>query len=171
MPLSHEKRQPRLNIYFVYFLGKTLRSRGSFFVLYFVFGRRVTAFYTTSLDSCFKCGEQPISLRTMFFVSCIPGHHAVDARVTHHGRILDVSWKFYGFTRGEACVLGMETFASTRMFGAFWLHGGKIVGAFLEVSEASVVFAFFCMRARSAHLAAPPHRERGVELKNKSVFV
>lgn len=51
------------------------------------------------------------------------------------GRFLDVSWKFYGFTRGEACVLGMETFPATRTFGAFWLYGGRIVGAFLEVRE------------------------------------
>lgn len=48
-------------------------------------------------------------------------------------RLLDVSWKFYGFARGEVCVLGMETFPMTRTFGAFWLHGGRIVGAFLEV--------------------------------------
>ncbi|CAM9140061.1 unnamed protein product [Laminaria digitata] len=56
-----------------------------------------------------------------------------------YSRILDVSWKFYGFTRGEACVLGMETFAATRMFGAFWLHGGRIVGAFLEEDPSSGV--------------------------------
>lgn len=50
-----------------------------------------------------------------------------------YDRFLDVSWKFYGFTRGEACVLGMENFSVTRTFGAFWLYGGRIVGVFLEV--------------------------------------
>lgn len=48
-------------------------------------------------------------------------------------RMLDLSWKFYGFARGEVCVLGMEAFSATRMFGAFWFLDGRIVGAFLEV--------------------------------------
>lgn len=48
-------------------------------------------------------------------------------------RFLELSWKFYGFTRGDVCVLGMETFPTTRTFGAFWLLAGRIVGAFLEV--------------------------------------
>ena len=133
MPLCHEIIDPR----------KTWLSRRTLFV----FGRRLTASYVTFLDfleSCFLVvGRNPspfIPLLLPFFcrglfMSCVPARHAVDARVTHHGRILDVSWKFYGFTRGEACVLGMETFAATRMFGAFWLHGGRIVGAFLEVSR------------------------------------
>eukprot|EP00752_Nemacystus_decipiens_P017496 g15685.t1 len=54
-----------------------------------------------------------------------------------YSRFLDVSWKFYGFARGEVCVLGMETFPMTRTFGAFWLHGGRIVGAFLEEDPSS----------------------------------
>ncbi|CAM9798983.1 unnamed protein product [Ectocarpus fasciculatus] len=56
-----------------------------------------------------------------------------------YSRFLDISWKFYGFARGEVCVLGMETFPTTRTFGAFWLHGGKIVGAFLEEDPSSRV--------------------------------
>lgn len=49
------------------------------------------------------------------------------------GSFLEMSWKFYGFTRGEICVLGMEAFPTTRTFGAFWVSAGRIVGAFLEV--------------------------------------
>ncbi|CAM9894246.1 unnamed protein product [Scytosiphon promiscuus] len=56
-----------------------------------------------------------------------------------YSRFLDISWKFYGFVRGEVCVLGMENFSVTRTFGAFWLDGGKIVGAFLEEDPASGV--------------------------------
>lgn len=64
-------------------------------------------------------------------------------------RFLDVSWKFYGFARGEVCVLGMEHFSTTRTFGAFWLSGGRIVGAFLEVST---LLYRFCQRCAAFFL-------------------
>ncbi|CAM9262728.1 unnamed protein product, partial [Hapterophycus canaliculatus] len=56
-----------------------------------------------------------------------------------YSRFLDISWNFYGRVCGEACVLGMENFPVTRTFGAFWLLGGRIVGAFLEEDPASGV--------------------------------
>lgn len=37
-------------------------------------------------------------------------------------------------------MVGMENYPSTKMFGAFWVFKGRIVGAFLEVG---LVIAFF----------------------------
>ncbi|CAM9482367.1 unnamed protein product, partial [Discosporangium mesarthrocarpum] len=55
-----------------------------------------------------------------------------------YSRFLDLSWQFYGFTEGEVVILGMDTFPSSRSFGAFWLKDGRIVGALLETSSSEV---------------------------------
>eukprot|EP00904_Undaria_pinnatifida_P002234 jgi/Undpi1/12010/HiC_scaffold_4.g01709.m1 len=47
-------------------------------------------------------------------------------------KFLDLSWRFYGIPEGEVVVLGAAEFATTRTFGAFWVRGERVVGAFLE---------------------------------------
>ncbi|CAN0075666.1 unnamed protein product [Ascophyllum nodosum] len=47
-------------------------------------------------------------------------------------RFLDLSWRFYGVPEGKVVVLGESEFRTTRTFGAFWVRGERVVGAFLE---------------------------------------
>eukprot|EP00752_Nemacystus_decipiens_P013306 g11786.t1 len=47
-------------------------------------------------------------------------------------RFLGLSWRFYGVAEGEVVVLGAAEFRTTRTFGAFWVRGERVVGAFLE---------------------------------------
>eukprot|EP00903_Cladosiphon_okamuranus_P021303 g19574.t1 len=47
-------------------------------------------------------------------------------------RLLGLSWRFYGVAEGEVVVLGAAEFRTTRTFGAFWVRGERVVGAFLE---------------------------------------
>ncbi|CAM9117280.1 unnamed protein product [Hapterophycus canaliculatus] len=48
-------------------------------------------------------------------------------------RFLGLSWRrFYGVAEGDVVVLGAAEFRTTRTFGAFWVRGERVVGAFLE---------------------------------------
>lgn len=40
--------------------------------------------------------------------------------------------RFYGVAEGEVVVMGAAEFRTTRTFGAFWVRGERVVGAFLE---------------------------------------
>ncbi|PRW59212.1 monodehydroascorbate reductase [Chlorella sorokiniana] len=46
-----------------------------------------------------------------------------------YSRVFNLSWQFYGLSEGEVVQFGD---VSAGKFGAFWVQGGKVVGAFLE---------------------------------------
>ena len=47
-------------------------------------------------------------------------------------RFLDLSWEFHGRNLGDVVPLGLESYASTKVFGAFWVLDNRVVGCFLE---------------------------------------
>ncbi|CAM9576175.1 unnamed protein product [Scytosiphon promiscuus] len=59
----------------------------------------------------------------------LPTHEPVPG---FSSRFLGLSWRFYGVAEGDVVVLGAAEFRTTRTFGAFWVRGEKVVGAFLE---------------------------------------
>uniref|UniRef100_A0A0A9DAU7 monodehydroascorbate reductase (NADH) n=1 Tax=Arundo donax TaxID=35708 RepID=A0A0A9DAU7_ARUDO len=48
-----------------------------------------------------------------------------------YSRVFALSWRFYGDNAGEAVHFG-DFSPSSPKFGAFWVRGGRIAGAFLE---------------------------------------
>ncbi len=68
--------------------------------------------------------------------------HAVTAALTgsdaeyyyvpyFYSRVYDLSWVFYGLSSGEAVHYG-DYAEGSRQFGAYFVDGGKVIGAFLE---------------------------------------
>lgn len=54
-----------------------------------------------------------------------------------YSRSFDLSWQFYGDNTGESVLWGVkDAGAPGSKFGAYWLHDGKVVGAFLEGGSA-----------------------------------
>lgn len=50
-----------------------------------------------------------------------------------YSRSFDLSWQFYGDNVGESVIFGDSSPTSpSHKFGAYWVAGGKVVGAFLE---------------------------------------
>lgn len=50
-----------------------------------------------------------------------------------YSRSFDLSWQFYGDNAGESVLWGAkDAGAPGSKFGAYWLHDGRVVGAFLE---------------------------------------
>lgn len=47
-------------------------------------------------------------------------------------RFLDLDWEFHGRNLGDVVPLGLESYASTKVFGAFWVLDNRVVGCFLE---------------------------------------
>jgi len=46
-----------------------------------------------------------------------------------YSRVYDLSWQFWGFNEGDAIEFGDK---ASKKFGAIWVSGGKVVGAFAE---------------------------------------
>ena len=50
-----------------------------------------------------------------------------------YSRVFDLSWKFYGDNVGESVVFGDKNALSKEpKFGSYWVHNGRVKGAFLE---------------------------------------
>lgn len=50
-----------------------------------------------------------------------------------YSRSFDLSWQFYGDNVGDSVLFGDSNPSSPKpRFGAYWVQGGKVVGAFME---------------------------------------
>lgn len=82
-----------------------------------------------------------------------------------YSRVFSLSWQFYGSARGEVVHFG--DFEAGK-FGAYWVDGDKVVGAFLEGGSPEEFAAI--KRVAEVQPAAPPAEElaaQGVEYGSK----
>jgi len=50
-----------------------------------------------------------------------------------YSRAFDLSWQFYGDNVGETVLFGdNDPTSANHKFGQYWIHNGKVIGAFLE---------------------------------------
>lgn len=50
-----------------------------------------------------------------------------------YSRSFDLSWQFYGDNVGDSVLFGDSNPSNPKpRFGAYWVQGGKVVGAFME---------------------------------------
>lgn len=126
------------------FEGQLVMERG---------GIKVNGQMQTSVASVYAVGDVaafPVKLfggdvRRLEHVDCArrTARHAITAALDpaaagdidylpfFYSRVFALSWKFYGDNTGEAVHFGDFSPTSPK-FGAFWVSGGRIAGAFLE---------------------------------------
>ena len=80
-----------------------------------------------------------------------------------YSRIFNLSWQFYGLARGEVVHFGDH---AEGKFGAFWVDGGRILGAFLE-SGSPEEFAALKKVATEQPEAPSDLREQGLSFLSK----
>mmetsp|Transcript_13649 Transcript_13649/g.29277 ORF Transcript_13649/g.29277 Transcript_13649/m.29277 type:complete len:433 (-) Transcript_13649:309-1607(-) len=72
-----------------------------------------------------------------------------------YSRVFNLSWVFYGSSEGEVVHFG--DYEAGPKIGAYWVKGGKVVGAFLESGSADEAAALKTLAAAAP--AAPPSEE------------